>query len=433
MDQGTKSLYDNESSIKNEGQNALFRLELEPPLKDDENECIHGEEEKESSEEGQSGAGSGSVPLAVPMMAHSVHSSVTRNDAKVITETRLKRLRVLSQRSDSALSKGQKDEKKRIIRLEKNRRAAAMSRRKKKIYVRNLEDNSKLMARHIAILEMENAHLRAFMTASQHTQGQPMRAGLPPMHPMYQMPHFSGSNMPQFNMGSTSSANGCHAAPSSVHTTPSTNSVEPPTKRRKINDTSTSSVSDQFSEMDPLTEDNEMEPVPMEPLPLPIPVNAPPSIPRMMAMIPPHLMASNMGGIHPSQMMPYPMHHSMAPLRPNVAYSASAPAAVPSQALLPEIGKLEGIVTDKDNEISDSNKHSNHSMEEYERKSVEMDEHYSGYLDDMPLVPDTDLCHLSILDDPQHIAVIHETVDEEGSVIECQPDLKATDMNMAYL
>jgi len=123
----------------------------------------------------------------------------------------------------------------------------------------------------------------------------------------------------------------------------------------------------------------------------------------------------------------------MAPLRPNVAYSASAPAAVPSQALLPEIGKLEGIVTDKDNEISDSNKHSNHSMEEYERKSVEMDEHYSGYLDDMPLVPDTDLCHLSILDDPQHIAVIHETVDEEGSVIECQPDLKATDMNMAYL
>merc|ERR1711892_481028 len=103
------------------------------------------------------------MPLAVPMMANTMHSSVTRNDAKIITETRLKRLRALSQKPDEALSCGQRGEKKRIVRLEKNRRAAATSRRKKKIYVKNLEENSKLMARHIAILELENSHLRAFM------------------------------------------------------------------------------------------------------------------------------------------------------------------------------------------------------------------------------------------------------------------------------
>merc|ERR1719445_1404915 len=93
-------------------------------------------------------------PLAVPMMADTLQRSVTRNDAKQITEGRLKRLKVLSQKAEDALSKPQQHEKKRIIRLEKNRRAAAMSRRKKKLYVKGLEDKNRLMQRHLAILEM---------------------------------------------------------------------------------------------------------------------------------------------------------------------------------------------------------------------------------------------------------------------------------------
>eukprot|EP01083_Nonionella_stella_P210244 761326_1 len=50
--------------------------------------------------------------LAVPMVADTLQQSVTRNDAKVITETRLKRLKELSQRPEEQLSKNQKDEKK---------------------------------------------------------------------------------------------------------------------------------------------------------------------------------------------------------------------------------------------------------------------------------------------------------------------------------
>jgi len=428
-----------QSLVKDEPENVVLKLELVPEHSAHQNitedDDIHDDEEKESSEEGQSG----SMPLAVPMMASTVHSSVTRNDAKMITETRLKRLRLLSQRSDEALSKGQKDEKKRIIRLEKNRRAAAMSRRKKKMYVKNLEENSKLMARHIAILEMENAHLKAFMSVSQHTPGQPMRAGPLPMHHMYQMPQFTGSNMQQFNMGSTASANGCSA--SLVHSAPSANLQEPPTKRRKMNDTTSTSVSDQYSEIESLTEDNSksIEPIPLEPLPVPIPVGAPPAIPRMMPMMPPHLMPPSMGGIHPSQMMTYAMPHSLAPhvMDSNAIFRASAPTNVPSQALLPEIGKLEGIVADKDSEISDSNKdvkYRRDSAEECERKSVELDDDFSGYLDDMApdiLVSDNELCDLSILVDPQDITVIAETVDECGSVIGSQPEGKRG--NMVYL
>merc|ERR1712241_77144 len=86
---------------------------------------------------------------------------------------RLKKLRALCQKADDTLSKPQKMEKKRIIRLEKNRRAAAMSRRKKKMFVKNLENKNKLMERHIAILEMENAQLRALLNHTQMPPGMP--------------------------------------------------------------------------------------------------------------------------------------------------------------------------------------------------------------------------------------------------------------------
>eukprot|EP01083_Nonionella_stella_P210242 761324_1 len=106
------------------------------------------------------------TPLAVPMVADILQKSVTRNDAKIITETRLKKLQALSQKPEEDLSTKEKTAKKRIIRLEKNRRAAAMSRRKKKMYVKGLEDKCSLMARHLAILEMENSHLRALLNNS---------------------------------------------------------------------------------------------------------------------------------------------------------------------------------------------------------------------------------------------------------------------------
>lgn len=229
---------------------------------------------------------------------------------------------------------------------------------------------------------------------------------------------------PRFNMPPTASANGCNA--SSVYTTPSTNSPEPPTKRRKMNDTASSSVSDIYSEMDSINEDdqNSMEPVSLEPLPLPIPGNVPPAVPRMMPMMQPPMMPPSMGSIHPPQMLqqPYPMMPSMAPpgMPSNAMFQSSAP---PTTALLPEIGKLECTET--------GNEDKRDSTEEGDYKSLEMDEHYSGYLEDMPpeiLVSDNDLCPLSLLDDAQDIAVIDETVDECGSVIGSQPDIKVNQM-----
>merc|ERR1712013_509834 len=83
-------------------------------------------------------------PLAVPMMYNTMDTSVSRHDAKIITEQRLARLKTLSEAKEDELSNEQSNEKHRIIRLEKNRRAAASSRRKKKNYVKNLEDNTKL-------------------------------------------------------------------------------------------------------------------------------------------------------------------------------------------------------------------------------------------------------------------------------------------------
>ena len=103
------------------------------------------------------------IPSAMPMVA------MTR-DAKRIVQTRLDRLKELSQLSETPLSKEQMDEKKRIIRLERNRKAAAKSRRKQKLYVKSLEEKAELMAHHLSILEMENSHLAALLNAKQQAQ-----------------------------------------------------------------------------------------------------------------------------------------------------------------------------------------------------------------------------------------------------------------------
>jgi len=114
-----------------------------------------------------------SMPL-MPMMDSEISLTVpmSRKNAAIITSTRLKRLKTLSSAKEEQLTGAQTAEKKRIIRLEKNRRAAAMSRKKKKVYIRDLEENSKLMERHLAILKMENDHLRALLAANMQQQAQ---------------------------------------------------------------------------------------------------------------------------------------------------------------------------------------------------------------------------------------------------------------------
>uniref|UniRef100_A0A7S0TEA9 BZIP domain-containing protein n=1 Tax=Elphidium margaritaceum TaxID=933848 RepID=A0A7S0TEA9_9EUKA len=207
------------------------------------------------------------TPLAVPMVAEMTQQSVTRNDAKVITHSRLRRLKELSKRPETALSKDQKDEKKRIIRLEKNRRAAAMSRRKKKMYVKNLEEKTQLMARHLAIIEMENAHLRAMLNATQQANaaavaaaghgmhGPPAPQQLPPAtHSINSMPRignvgaYSYAHNSKSVNSSSSNVNGNSAththntskAPSSSPPRAGSEVREPPLKRRRLSLTSAS-------------------------------------------------------------------------------------------------------------------------------------------------------------------------------------------------
>jgi len=348
------------------------------------------------------------IPLAVPMMAaNTTHSSVTRNDAKKITQSRLKRLRDLAQRPDETLSKNQKTEKKRIIRLEKNRRAAAMSRRKKKMYVKNLEENSKLMARHIAILEMENAQLQSMMNLS--LQGTPMRPGFPAMNPMFKMESFPISNMSRFMPPSA------YSGPMTQNSS-STNSLEPPSKRRKLNGKSD------------VEDDTEMEEkkCSLEPVPLPLnPGNAPPSTPvmqRMLPMMPPHGIPPNMAA-YQSRMTGYPMPPPPPPLPMTIQNGMlpnNAPPSTPQTrtlkgvTTLPAIGKLDGIISDRVNKIN----YKKDPLHEYESKSVETDDDKS---------PDVHFCDLSLLGDNEDtiISVIEGTVDEYGSVLDFSSEIKS--------
>jgi len=403
------------------------------------------------------------MPLAVPMMANTMHSSVTRNDAKIITESRLKRLRALSQKPDETLTNGQKDEKKRIVRLEKNRRAAAMSRRKKKVYVKNLEENSKLMARHIAILEMENSHLRAFLNVSQQQQ-LPMRPGMPGMASMRPgMPMgqqfagaMAGGPMGQHQYMSQSTTGSNSAAQSGTsHSASTRSSLEPPSKKRKLEHGSADSTISpsespmNISEMDSgASLDIKTDPAQLDPLPLPVPpTSAPPAMPRMM----PGMMQGQMGGMMPGMMMPG-MRGMMPPnrmmgqmpgqmpgqmmgqmhgMQPQMMgqMQGQMPGQMPNQmqgqmagygmggmpnnqahqqTLAPEIGKLEAIVTQsKDQKLE---------VEECESKSVDS-EMYRGYLDMPPEVSGDDDDNFNLMMDQSNL-VIEETVDECGKVFE---------------
>jgi len=81
---------------------------------------------------------------------------------------RLNKLDELSRVEEEKLTSSQLAEKRRLVRLEKNRRAASVSRERKRSYVRSLEERSLIMAKHLAALETENLHLRQMMRSYQN-------------------------------------------------------------------------------------------------------------------------------------------------------------------------------------------------------------------------------------------------------------------------
>lgn len=87
----------------------------------------------------------------------------TRTDQQLRTEARLKRLQEIyaHEVSGAALDEQMKKEKLKLIELENNRRAAKVSRAKKRQYIRDLEQRVEMFSKHIATLEMENSELRA--------------------------------------------------------------------------------------------------------------------------------------------------------------------------------------------------------------------------------------------------------------------------------
>jgi len=77
---------------------------------------------------------------------------------------RLSKLEKLIRMDESTMTEKQRSEKVRLLRLEKNRRAAAVSRERKKRYIRSLEERSLIMSRHLEALEMENGQLRKLLS-----------------------------------------------------------------------------------------------------------------------------------------------------------------------------------------------------------------------------------------------------------------------------
>jgi len=76
---------------------------------------------------------------------------------------RLSKLEKLIRMDENAMTEKQKSEKVRLMRLEKNRRAAAVSRERKKRYIRSLEERSLIMSKHLEALELENGQLRQLL------------------------------------------------------------------------------------------------------------------------------------------------------------------------------------------------------------------------------------------------------------------------------
>jgi len=342
-----------------------------------------------------------SLGLAVPMVADSLSQSITRDDAKKITEGRLKRLKTLSERAEDNLSKHEQDEKKRIIRLEKNRRAAAMSRRKK-MYVKGLEDKNNLLQRYLSIAEMENAHLRALL--HQHKMNGAMIPNVPLNH--HTMPPFkvrANSEPPIPSNGVSSNDNTTTTTSIPGDTKLTKNTKEPSTKRRKLNDGSSLKQS-------PLNDAENSTDIILEPLSLetqstnnsehgqqvskcqslPIPTMAPRFMPF------PHVMPPKPALIAPPRIIPFPTHSHPQPYALNVHQINTHH---PNQSLLlPQINV-------------DINKQSEH-------KEIEEQHHSDNGLDMPPPVEISEFPNfLGILSDDEDDMLINERVDECGSLI----------------
>lgn len=84
-------------------------------------------------------------------------------DRRTQTKKRIERLDTLSRVPRSDLNAHEKEAKLRLLKLESNRRAAQVSRQKKKRYIANLEERAAMMSKHLTALEVENGQLRALL------------------------------------------------------------------------------------------------------------------------------------------------------------------------------------------------------------------------------------------------------------------------------
>jgi len=115
------------------------------------------------------------MPCFDPFMDGSVFSnkkrksllkSSTRASDKLLelgVSQRMCKLEKLLRVPSESLTRQEKKEKKQLIRLERNRRAAAVSRERKKRYIKNLEGRNLIMSKHLEALERENSQLRMLL------------------------------------------------------------------------------------------------------------------------------------------------------------------------------------------------------------------------------------------------------------------------------
>lgn len=94
---------------------------------------------------------------------------------------RLSKLEKLIRMDESVMTEKQRKEKITLLRLEKNRRAAAISRERKKRYIRSLEERSLIMSKHLEALELENAQLRQLLSQNNIQKPNMLSPALPNM------------------------------------------------------------------------------------------------------------------------------------------------------------------------------------------------------------------------------------------------------------
>jgi len=90
-------------------------------------------------------------------------STTSKAVIRAAMNERVRKLEQLAAMKESALTPEMREAKKRLMILEKNRRAAHLSREKKKRYVISLEDRVGMLAKNLAALELENNQLRGLL------------------------------------------------------------------------------------------------------------------------------------------------------------------------------------------------------------------------------------------------------------------------------